>query len=161
MNHMSLDQVLLATAIGSYTLAAIALFAYFLSREAWLRNFGAPLAILISSSFFMVVHLTKSWAMVGMVPIVFGAGILLGILAWSSGSLLPGMIGHVLMDIGMFAYWWTGIAGDFTARPIAETGVDGPFLIACAAFAMSLLVTLFAISKLRRPQKREELATVV
>ena len=46
MNHMSLDQVLLATAIGSYSLAAIALFAYFLSREAWLRNFGAPLAIL-------------------------------------------------------------------------------------------------------------------
>jgi cytochrome c-type biogenesis protein CcsB len=46
MNHMSLDQVLLATSIGSYSLAAIALFAYFLSREAWLRNFGAPLAIL-------------------------------------------------------------------------------------------------------------------
>ena len=37
---------MLATAIGSYSLAAIALFAYFLSREAWLRNFGAPLAIL-------------------------------------------------------------------------------------------------------------------
>jgi cytochrome c-type biogenesis protein CcsB len=46
MNHMALDQVLLATAIGSYSLAAIALFAYFLTREDWLRNFGAPLAIL-------------------------------------------------------------------------------------------------------------------
>jgi cytochrome c-type biogenesis protein CcsB len=46
MNHMSLDQVLLATAIGSYTLAAVALIAYFFSREEWLRNFGAPLAIL-------------------------------------------------------------------------------------------------------------------
>ena len=32
------------------------------------------------------------------------------------------MIGHILMDIGLFAYWWTGIAGDFTARPIAEDG---------------------------------------
>jgi hypothetical protein len=32
------------------------------------------------------------------------------------------------MDIGLFAYWWTGIAGDFTARPITETGVDQPFL---------------------------------
>src|ERR1700761_3158154 len=42
-------------------------------------------------------------------PIVFGAGVLLGLLAWSSGSLIPGMIGHIMMDIGLFAYWWTGI----------------------------------------------------
>ena len=113
------------------------------------QRHGAPLAILISSIFFMLVHLTKGWATVGMVPIVFGAGILLGLLAWSCGSLVPGMIGHIVMDIGLFAYWWTGIAGDFTARPVSETGVDGLFLIACATFAMSLFVTLFAISKLR------------
>ena len=54
-----------------------------------------------------------------MVPIVFGAGVLLGLLAWSSGSLIPCMIGHTIMDIGLFAFWWTGIAGDFTARPIS------------------------------------------
>ena len=60
------------------------------------------------------------------------------------------MIGHVMMDIGLFAYWWTGIAGDFVARPINETGVDGPFVTACAAFTISLLVTLLAIWKLRR-----------
>jgi len=85
-----------------------------------------------------------------MVPIVFGAGVLLGLLAWSSGSLIPGMIGHVIMDIGLFAYWWTGIAGDFTARPITETGLDQPFLIACAAFAVSLSIVLFSVSRLRR-----------
>lgn len=60
------------------------------------------------------------------------------------------MIGHVIMDIGLFAYWWTGIAGTFTARPITETGVDQSFFIACAAFATSLLIVLLAISKLRR-----------
>jgi hypothetical protein len=32
----------------------------------------------------------------------------------------------VMMDIGLFAYWWTGIAGDFALRPIAEMGVDHP-----------------------------------
>ena len=42
---MPLDQVLLATAIGAYVLAALALLVYFFSREDWLRNFGAPLAI--------------------------------------------------------------------------------------------------------------------
>jgi len=49
------------------------------------QRYGAPVAILISSLFFMALHLTKGWATPGMVPIVFGAGVLLGLLAWSSG----------------------------------------------------------------------------
>ena len=111
---------------------------------------GAPTAILVSSVFFMLLHLTKSWAMVGMIPIVFIAGVLLGLLAWSSGSLVPGMIGHVVMDIGLFAYWWTGIAGDFTARPITETGLDQLFLTTCAVLATTLGMVLFAARRLRR-----------
>jgi fatty acid desaturase len=114
------------------------------------QRHGAPIAILVSSFFFMLLHLTKAWAMVAMVPIVLGAGVLLGLLAWSSGSLIPGMIGHVVMDIGLFAYWWTGIAGDFSARPISETGVDQPFLITCAVFAITLIIVLFAAGRLRR-----------
>ncbi len=111
---------------------------------------GAGIAILISSFFFMALHLTKAWALVGMVPIVFGAGVLLGLLAWSSKSLVPAMIGHFVMDVGLFAYWWTGIVATFTERPIYETGLDGPFMIACAVFAISLAVVLVAISRLRR-----------
>ena len=112
-------------------------------------SYSAPVAILVSSSLFTLVHLTKGWAMVGMVPIVFGAGVLLGLLAWSSQSLIPCMIGHTIMDIGLFAFWWTGIAGDFTARPISETGIDGGFLIACAGFAVSVSVALLGIFRLR------------
>lgn len=111
---------------------------------------SAPLAILISSLFFTAVHLTKAWATPGMVPIVFGAGVLLGLLAWSSNSLLPGMIGHIAMDVGLFAYWWTGIAGDFTARTIRESGVDRLFLVALAVLVVSLGASLFAMSRLRR-----------
>ncbi len=114
------------------------------------QRHGAPVAILISSLLFTAVHLTKGWAAPGMVPIVFGAGVLLGLLARSSGSLIPCMIGHTVMDIGLFAYWRTGIAGTFTVRPITETGVDQPFLVACVVFAMSLSVVLLAIVKLRR-----------
>jgi membrane protease YdiL (CAAX protease family) len=114
------------------------------------QRHGVTAAILVSSFFFTLLHLTKSWAMVGMVPIVFGAGVLLGLLAWSSGSLIPGMIGHVVMDIGLFAYWWTGIAGNFTARPIAETGFDEPFLIACAVSVITLLTMLLSVWRLRR-----------
>jgi membrane protease YdiL (CAAX protease family) len=124
---------------------------------------GAPTAIFVSSAFFTLLHLTKSWAMLGMVPIVFIAGVLLGLLAWSSGSLMPGIVGHVVMDIGLFAYWWTGIAGDFTARPITETGVDQLFLTTCAVLAITLCVVLFAARRLRRlrgsPERSERLAT--
>ena len=122
------------------------------------RRHGAPIAILVSSLFFMALHLTKDWATAGMVPIIFGAGVLLGLLAWSSGSLIPAMIGHVLMDIGLFAYWWTGVAGDFTARPISDTGVDRQFLIACAAFAISLFVVLAAISKLKGTLRQQNIS---
>lgn len=114
------------------------------------QRHGAPTAICISSLWFMALHLNKGWATLGMVPIVLGAGVLLGLLAWSSRSLVPCMVGHVAMDVGLFAYWWTGIAGDFTARPLAETGLDQPFFLACAAFAFALLVVLVSIGKLRR-----------
>ena len=114
------------------------------------QRHGAPIAILVSSLFFTLVHLNKTWATLGMVPIVLLAGVLLGLLAWSAGSLIPCIIGHGVMDIGLFAYWWTGIAGDFTARPIFEGGVDVSFAIACLVFAASLLIVLHAMSKLRR-----------
>ena len=114
------------------------------------RRSGVLPAVLISSLFFMAVHLTKAWATLGMIPIVFGAGILLGLLAWSAGSLLPGIIGHIVMDIGLFAYWWTGIAGEFSARTISQTGMDRPFLITFFAFVISLGIVVFAIRKLRR-----------
>jgi membrane protease YdiL (CAAX protease family) len=114
------------------------------------QRHGALAAILVSSLFFMLLHLTKAWALIGMVPIVFGAGVLLGLLAWSSGSLIPGMVGHIVMDIGLFAYWWTGIAGDFTARPISETGVDQSFLITFAVLVTALIVVVFSAWRLRR-----------
>ena len=111
---------------------------------------GAPIAILVSSFFFMLLHLTKTWAVVGMIPIVFGAGVLLGLLAWSCESLIPSMIGHFVMDIGLFAYWWTGIAGNFTAKPITEMGIDRPFLITCTVFTVTLVIVLVAVWKLAR-----------
>ena len=43
---MPLDELLLAVALASYALGALALIAYFFSREAWLRDVGAPLAIM-------------------------------------------------------------------------------------------------------------------
>jgi membrane protease YdiL (CAAX protease family) len=111
-------------------------------------QYGPRTAILISTLFFTLIHLTKDWATIGMVPIVFGAGLLLGLLAWASRSLVFCILGHFAMDVGLFAYWWTGIAGNFAARPIGETGVDQAFLLAWAVFAISLSIVLLAIRRL-------------
>ena len=115
-------------------------------------RYSMPAAVLTSSILFTALHLTKSWALLGMVPIVFGAGILLGVMAWSAQSLIPCMIGHFVMDVGLFAYWWTGIAGDFPQHPISQTGVDQSFVITSCILATSLLIVVIATFKLR--QKR-------
>lgn len=114
------------------------------------RRHGAVSAILISSTFFMLVHLTKSWSMIGMVPIVFIAGLLLGVLAWASRTLVFVMIGHTIMDIGLFAYWWTQIAGRFSQKPISVSGADLAFFIECIVLTTALALTLFAIFRLTR-----------
>jgi membrane protease YdiL (CAAX protease family) len=113
-------------------------------------RFGPRWAVLASSVFFALAHLNKGWAGLGMVPIIFGAGLLLGALAWASRSLAPVIIGHTIMDIGLFAYWWTGIAGTFTARPIGESGADPAFVVAVAVFAVAVGVCLTSIWRLRR-----------
>ena len=112
------------------------------------RRIGPVSAILISSLFFTLIHLSKSWALLGMVPIVFGAGILLGLLARASASLVFCMIGHTVMDIGLFAYWWTQIAGVFGQKPVSQSGLDFAFLLECTGFVLFLSITLLALRKL-------------
>lgn len=109
---------------------------------------GPIVAIFLSSLAFMLLHLTKDWALIGMVPIVFGAGVLLGLLARTSGTLLFCMLGHWIMDIGLFAYWWTQIAGTFSQRPISKTGMDGNFYAACGVFAAALVLLMIAMVRL-------------
>jgi membrane protease YdiL (CAAX protease family) len=124
-------------------------FRGYLQRPIETRH-GALVAILISSLFFTAVHTTKEWSTIGMVPIVFGAGLLLGTLAWASGSLVPGIVGHTVMDVGLFAYWWSQIAGTFSQRPIADTGLDGTFPVEGAVLAGALAMTIVAIRRLRK-----------
>jgi membrane protease YdiL (CAAX protease family) len=116
-----------------------------------IESAGAPrLAVLMSAVVFMLVHVNKSWALLAMVPIVFGAGVLLGSLARASGTLLFGMLGHWMMDIGLFAYWWTQIAGTFSERPFARTGWDRALTIECAVFIVVLTLLVTAILRLQK-----------
>jgi hypothetical protein len=53
------------------------------------------------------------------------------------------------MDIGLFAYWWTQIAGTFSQRPIAESGLDKSAYAEVLVFAVVLTVLLIAMQRLR------------
>lgn len=114
------------------------------------ERYGAFMAILVSSVMFTLLHLTKGWALLGMVPIVFGAGLLLGAIARAAGTLWFGILGHWIMDIGLFVFWWTQVAGTFSQRPIAEIGIDRAFVWEAGIFSAALLLVLTAIMKLLR-----------
>lgn len=117
---------------------------------------GAVVAIIVSSLVFTLLHLTKGWALIGMVPIVLGAGVLLGTLARAAGTLWFGILGHWIMDIGLFAFWWTQVAGTFSQRPLSETGVDQAFIWECGVFVVALALVLSATNKLLKLRVRAE-----
>jgi len=92
------------------------------------KRYGPVVAIAISSLIFVLVHLEQAWA----APLLFhlfAMASLLGILAYASGSLIPSMIGHAVMDIFNFSYWWSDVAGSWEMRPILETGIDSHFVV--------------------------------
>jgi membrane protease YdiL (CAAX protease family) len=105
------------------------------------KRYGPTVSLVIVSMVFVVSHLNQAWAP----PIlfhIFAVSVMLGVLAYASGSLIPGIIGHTVMDIPNFAYWWTDVAGTFDKRPIAETGVDAHLIVWALIFVAS--VALFS-----------------
>ena len=111
---------------------------------------GPAVAIAVSAVLFMLLHLNKDWSIFAMTPIVLGAGLLLGVFARASGTLIFNMLGHWFMDIVLFAFWWAQIGGTFTQRPIGETGLDLSFGLECGLFALALSTLLFAFTRLAR-----------
>lgn len=110
------------------------------------KRYGSVVAITIVSIVFVALHLNQAWAP----PIlfhIFAVSAMLGILAYASGSLIPGIIGHAVMDIPNFAYWWTDVAGTFDKRPIAETGIDAHFGVWALIFVASLALFIWATRK--------------
>jgi membrane protease YdiL (CAAX protease family) len=109
---------------------------------------GPAVAIVISAMLFMLLHLNKSWSMMAMTPIVFGAGVLLGVIARASGTMVFNTLGHWFMDIGLFAYFWVQIAGTFHQRPISETGLEPTVFIEAGVFVVVVALLLLACARL-------------
>lgn len=111
------------------------------------ERYGPVAGITIVSILFTVYHLNQAWA--GPVLLqIFALGVLFGILAYASGSLIPSIIGHTIMDIFNFAFWWTDLGGDFKLQTIAVTGIDPLFITAVIVFAASLALFFWVARKM-------------
>lgn len=112
------------------------------------KKFGPVVGIIITSMVFMLIHLTHSWA-APIIPHIFFASVLLGILAYRSGSLIPGIIGHSILDIFDYGIWWTNITGGFNKKTIFYTGIDIHFIVFCLVFGLALIGFFKTVSKLK------------
>ena len=111
------------------------------------ERYGPAVGIAIASVMFTVFHLNQAWAQPILLQI-FAISTLFGILAYASGSLIPSIIAHTIMDVFNFAFWWTDLAGGFELQTIAVTGIDTLFVTAVIAFVSSLALFVWVIRKL-------------
>jgi membrane protease YdiL (CAAX protease family) len=111
------------------------------------KKYGPLVGISITAIVFVLVHLHQAWmsdVLVQMIVISF----MVGILAYATNSLLPGIIAHVTLDIINFSYWWSDVIGTFERKPISMTGVDSHFIITLMVVLLSTALFIVAIRKL-------------
>ena len=111
------------------------------------KRYGPSAGIIITSIIFMLFHLGRSWALT-ILPHIFFASVLLGILAYKCGSLIPGIIGHSILDIFDYSFWWSDIAGGFHKQTIFRTGIDIHFLTWGLIFILAIYVFFWSMRRL-------------
>jgi membrane protease YdiL (CAAX protease family) len=118
------------------------------------KRYGAVTGIVITSICFTVIHLGHTWAL-PILPHIFFASVLLGILAFKTGSLIPGIIGHSILDIFDYSFWWTNITGGFHKQTIFKTGIDLHFIIWVLLFLSAIYCFFKVIDRLNKADSSE------
>jgi membrane protease YdiL (CAAX protease family) len=112
------------------------------------RKYGPVTAILITSVIFTAIHLSHTWAR-QIAPQIFFASMLLGILAYKTNSLIPGIIGHAILDIFDYSFWWTDLLGGFSKQTIFNTGIDLHFTVWTFIFLLALFAFVRVMGNFR------------
>jgi membrane protease YdiL (CAAX protease family) len=119
------------------------------------RKYGPVAGISLTSLVFVVIHLHQAWASGAVLVQLFVISFMCGYLAYSSKSLLPGIIAHVTLDIINFSYWWSDVIGTFERKPISMTGVDNHFIITVMVVLLSTALFIVAIRKLLKLKMKD------
>ncbi|RLD90122.1 MAG: hypothetical protein DRJ29_15910 [Bacteroidetes bacterium] len=120
------------------------------------QKYGPVAGISITSLVFVVAHIHQAWAsgMVGMI-VIFVISFMIGYLAYSTKSLLPGIIAHVSFDIINFSYWWSDVMGTFERKAVSMTGVDNHFIITLMVVLLSIILFIGIIRQLLKLKKSD------
>jgi hypothetical protein len=147
---------------NSYPLAFVVVFIIMASLEAGIfeevgfrgdiqvpieKYYDSRVAITIASIMFVVLHLHQVWAPPVLIHL-FVISMFLGILAYTSGLVIPGIIGHTIFDIFSWSFWWSGAADKLLMPTIFETGIDIHFILWGIIFGLSTALFLWATYKL-------------
>ena len=112
------------------------------------KRYGQVLANIMISVMFILFHLNQAWAPPLLLHLFIGS-LMMGMIAYATGSLLPGIIAHTILDIVNFSYWWTDVAGKFEYQPIAITGMDLHFLVWSVLLAVSGMLFAWVLGKVK------------
>jgi membrane protease YdiL (CAAX protease family) len=118
------------------------------------KKYGPLAGISITSLVFVVIHLHQAWAS-GILAGIFAISFIIGILAYSTNSLLPGIIAHVSFDIINFSYWWSDVIGTFDRKPVSMTGIDNHFIFTVSVVLLSVILFIVAIRKLLKLKMKD------
>jgi len=113
------------------------------------KRYTPLLSISIVSLVFVLVHLHQAWSGPILVQIFFISA-LFGSIAYYSGSLIPGIIAHFIMDVLNFSFWWTDLGGQFSKKTIDVTGIDNHFIFWLIVLVLSLISFVFAMRRLAK-----------
>jgi cytochrome c-type biogenesis protein CcsB len=173
--HLQADELLMIVAIACYIFGALALLIYFFSREEWLRNLGAPLAIVGCVAQFA--QLFVRWELTGIWPLLnlYGSLSLFAamsvaifiIMAWRYKAWYAGGFVLAIAAIAL-AYGVTWNEGTMPAVPSLQSywaKIHVPIVVSSYAaflvafcFSVIYLIKYYAEARIAKRVKTVELA---
>jgi membrane protease YdiL (CAAX protease family) len=113
-----------------------AIFRGYLLRTMVKNNYSPVLAVILQALLFTVIHLSFRNA-----PAIFLAGLILGFVAYSFYSIIPGIIIHSIFNILVLV--------EINIPQIRESIIYGNQIIAWLIFALGLLMLMFGLVSIR------------
>jgi len=116
------------------------------------KKYGPLVAISITSIMFVVLHLHQAWSSSILIHI-FLISALFGVLAFYTQSLIPGIVGHFIMDICNFSFWWSDLFRQFDRETIFVTGADAHFVTWTSMLIIASGLFLYTIRIMKQDKK--------